>query len=348
MTRRRSDTTVLVLAGGDSAEREVSLDSGRGIADALRENGYRVLVADPARPDIRPTEDLTHVFDGAAIHETPPELADDLYPARAEFARILSGYQAYGVDVVFNALHGGVGEDGTIQAVMDYLGIRYTGSRAAACVVAMDKQRSKHLVGAAGVPVAPGILLHRSALAAGTVEQTVRETVGVPCVVKPNSQGSSVGLTVVTSFAELEPAAAAAFRLDEAVLVERYIAGREITQAYLEGADGIPVLEIRPESGLYDYFHKYQHGSSEYIVPAPLDPEVTAAVQESARRAVHALGLTVYARIDLRLGEDGTHVFLEANTLPGMTSTSLVPKSVKVVGIDYPELVDRILRLSLR
>jgi D-alanine-D-alanine ligase len=339
--------TVLLIAGGDSAERDVSLDSSRGIAGALRESGHRVLVADPARPEIAPTENHDDVFRGAAIGAEPPALPEDVYAARAEFTRILTGYRAWGIDVVFNGLHGGVGEDGTLQAVLDYLGIPYTGSGAEASALAMDKQRAKHLAASVGVPVPAGIALGRSALGTGTLEQSVREAVGLPCVVKPNSQGSSVGLTVVTSFDALDEAAAKAFALDDTVLFEEFIVGRELTQGFLEGAPALPVLEIRPKSGLYDYFHKYQSGSSEYLVPAPIEPGAAAAVQESARRTFHALGMSGYGRIDFRLDAAGRHYLLEANTLPGMTSTSLVPKACKHVGIDYRSLVDRILRLAL-
>ena len=341
------DVTVLLLAGGDSAERDVSLDSSRGIAAALLANGYRVLVADPARPQIAPTEDHASVLGGAAINAEPPSIPDDVFPARRDFARVLAGHQDLGIDIVFNGLHGGVGEDGTVQALLDYLGIPYTGSGAEASALAMDKHRAKHLAASVGVPVPKGISLAETALAAGTLEQTVRETVGVPCVVKPNSQGSSVGLTVVASFEQLDEAAAKAFALDDTVIIERYIEGREITQAFVAGVHDAPVLEIRPSSGLYDYFHKYQSGSSEYLVPAPIPDEVAAAVQESARRTVHALGLSVYARIDFRLDNDNNHFLLEANTLPGMTSNSLVPKSLAHAGVDYNALVDRILRLSL-
>jgi D-alanine-D-alanine ligase len=339
--------TVLLIAGGDSAERDVSLDSSRGIAGALMESGHRVLVADPSRPDVLPTENHDDIFRGATIGAEPPRLSEDVYAARAEFTRVLTGYRAYGIDVVFNGLHGGAGEDGTIQAVLDYLGIPYTGSGAEASALAMDKRRAKHLAASVGVPVPPGVALEKSALGAGTLEQTVREAVGVPCVVKPNSQGSSVGLTVVTSFDALDEAAAKAFALDDVVLVEKYIAGRELTQGFLEGAPDLPVLEIRPRSGLYDYFHKYQSGSSEYLVPAPIEPAVAAAVQESARRTFHALGLSGYGRIDFRLDDDGRHYLLEANTLPGMTALSLVPKACRHVGIDYRGLIERILRLAL-
>jgi D-alanine-D-alanine ligase len=343
----RTDTTVLVLAGGDSPERDVSLDSGRGIAKALREAGYRVLVADPSRPHITPTEDDGEVFAHAGIDAEPPEVEDD-YADRAEFTRVLTGYRSYGIDVVFNGLHGGAGEDGTIQAVMEYLGIPFTGSRAAASALAMDKHRSKHLAAAAGVPVPRGIRFERSALATGTLEPMVRETMSTPVVVKPNAAGSSVGLSVVQDFAALDEAAAKAFALDPVVLVEEYIEGREITLAYLEGQDGIPVLEIRPKSGLYDYRHKYQSGHSEYLVPAPVDEAVAAAVAQSTRQVVHALGLSIYARVDYRLHPDGQHYLLEANTLPGMTSTSLVPKMCAAIGIDYVGLCDRIVKLSLR
>jgi len=342
-----SQTTVLVLAGGDSAERDVSLDSARGIAAALRDAGYRVLVADPARPELPPDEDDSAVFKDAVIGEQPPEFPDDPHADRGEFTRILTGYQAYGIDIVFFGLHGGAGEDGTLQAVLEYLGIPFTGSGAAACALAMDKHRSKHLAAAAGVPVIPGIQLEKSALGAGTLEQTVRESVGLPCVVKPNSQGSSVGLSIVRDFAELDAAAANSFAVDTHVLVEKYIDGREITQAFLDGEPDIPLLEIKPRSGVYDYYHKYQSGTSEYLVPAPVDARVADAIKTSSRRVVDSLGLSVYARIDFRLDAGGNHFLLEANTLPGMTATSLVPKSCKPIGVDYTELCHRIVQRSL-
>lgn len=342
----KADSTVLVLAGGDSAERDVSLDSARGIAKALREAGYRVLVADPSRPDITPDENDTEIFAHAGINTEPPEVEDD-FADRAEFTRVLTGYQSYGIDVVFNGLHGGTGEDGTLQAVMEYLGIPFTGSRAAGSALAMDKHRSKHLAAAAGVPVPRGIRFEQMVLATGTLEAMVRETLSPPLVVKPNAQGSSVGLSIVKDFEQIDAAAAAAFAVDTAILVEEYIDGREITLAYLEGQNGIPVLEIRPKSGLYDYRHKYQSGHSEYLVPAPIDASVANAIAQSTRQVIHALGLSIYARVDYRLDADGQHFLLEANTLPGMTSTSLVPKMCEAIGVDYVELCDRIVRLSL-
>lgn len=337
--------TVLVLAGGDSAERDVSLDSARGMAKAAADAGHRVLVADPARPDIKPSEDPMPVFGNAAIGETPPDVIDDVFGARRGFIKTLADFGSYGVHMVLNGLHGGAGEDGTVQAVLEFLGVPYTGSGAAASALAMDKYRSKHLVQSMGVPVANSVFLHRSARDDGSLEQSVCDRLSLPVVVKPNSQGSSVGLTVVASERDLAEAADKAFGLDDYIIVEEYITGQEITAAMLDGED-LPLLEVRPQSGVYDYFHKYQHGATEYVVPAPLEARVADAVAESARRAFDTLGCRVYGRVDFRLGEDGRHYFLEVNTLPGMTSTSLVPKAAQHIGIGYTELVDRILRLS--
>jgi len=342
----KKQITLLVLGGGDSAERDVSLESARGMAQAAAEAGHRVLAADPARPDIEPSEDLAPVFGDAVIGEKPPDVSDEGYGARRDFVRILADHRAYGVDMVLNGLHGGAGEDGTIQAVLEYLGVPCTGSGSAACALAMDKHRSKHLGRAMGVPVPNSVYLHRTARDDGSLEAAVRDRLSLPVVVKPNNQGSSVGLTIVASYADLPAAADKAFHLDDYIIVEEYIAGHEITAAMLEGAN-LPLLEVRPKSGLYDYFHKYQHGATEYVVPAPLDADIAGAISESARRAFYTLGCRAYGRVDFRLGEDGRHYFLEVNTLPGMTSTSLVPKAAKHVGIGYTELVDRILRLSL-
>ncbi len=338
---------VLLLAGGDSPERDVSLASSRGIAKALREAGHRVLIADPAQPRVTPTEYDDAIFDGAAIGVEPPKLGGDIDAMRAAFVRMLASREDWDFDIVFNGLHGGAGENGTLQAVLDYLGIPYTGSGAAASALAMDKQRAKIIAAAAGVPVPEGIHIERSALAAGTLEQQVRETLGLPVVVKPNAQGSSVGLSLVGSFEELDAAARAAFGVDDSILIERYIEGREITQAMLEGAPDFPLLEIKPKSGFYDYYHKYQSGNSEYLVPAPVDASIARDVLNSSKRAFAALGLSVYTRFDYRLDPQGRHYLLEANTLPGMTSTSLVPKAAAAVGISYTELCDRIVRESL-
>ncbi len=343
----RQSLNILLLAGGDSAERDVSLSSGRGIAAALRETGHRVLVADPARPDVAPTEYDDAVFGSGKIGTEPPRIDPDIYRARSAFATLLARREAMKVDLVFNGLHGGAGEDGTVQAVLEYLGIPFTGSGSAGCAFAMDKQRAKILAAEAGVHVPAGLHLERSALHAGTLEQQVRESIGLPAVVKPNAQGSSVGLTIVHDFAELDAAAQRAFEADHSILIERYIEGREITQGILEGGPDLPLLEIRPKSGLYDYFHKYQSGNTEYLVPAPVDDSVARATLDAAKRSFAALRLSVYTRFDFRLDPKGRPWLLEANTLPGMTATSLVPKAAAVIGMSYVELCDFIVRRSL-
>ncbi|HEU4928864.1 MAG TPA: D-alanine--D-alanine ligase [Candidatus Krumholzibacteria bacterium] len=337
---------VLLLAGGDSPERDVSLSSSRGIAKALRDAGHRVLVADPAQARGTPTEYDEAIFDGATIGKEPPRIGD-VAEARAAFVRLLASRSDWDFDIVFNGLHGGAGENGSLQAVLDYLGIPYTGSGAAASALAMDKQRAKIIAASAGVPVPQGLHVERSALGAGTLEQQVRETLGLPLVVKPNAQGSSVGLSIVHSYEELDAAARTAFAVDDSILIERYIEGREITQAIVEGAPDLPLLEIKPKSGLYDYYHKYQAGNSEYLCPAPVEEKVAREVLNSTKRAFAALGLSVYSRLDFRLDPHGRHYLLEANTLPGMTATSLVPKAAATVGISYAELCDRIVRQSL-
>ena len=339
--------TILLLAGGDSPERDVSLSSSRGIAEALRQSGHRVLVVDPARPDVAPTEYDDAILGDSTIGTEPPRIDPDVFRARAEFVKLLAHLPSFKVDVVFNGLHGGVGEDGTVQAVLEYLGIPFTGSGSAGSAFAMDKQRAKILAAEAGVLVPPGLHLERSALHAGTLEQQVRESVGLPAVVKPNAQGSSVGLSIVKDFADLDAAAQLAFESDRSILIERYIEGREITQGILEDGPVLPVLEIRPKSGVYDYFHKYQSGNTEYLVPAPVDAAVAKDVLESARRAFAALKLSVYARFDYRLDPNGRAYLLEANTLPGMTAMSLVPKSAGVVGMSYNDLCDFIVHKAL-
>jgi D-alanine-D-alanine ligase len=347
ITMSKREHNILLVAGGDSAERDVSLSSSHGIAKALRERGHRVLVCDPARPQIAPTEYDEAIFGEAKIGAEPPVIDIDLHAAREGFIQMLLQLDTFRVDLVFMGLHGGAGENGTIQAVLEYLGVPFTGSSSAACSFAMDKHRAKILAAAAGVSVPKGLHFERSALAAGTLEQQVREAVGLPAVVKPNSQGSSVGLTIVDSFADIDRAARLALECDDSVLIEQYIEGRELTQAVLDGGPDTPVLEIRPKSGLYDYFHKYQSGNTEYLVPAPVDEQVARGVLEDSKRTFAALGLSVYARIDFRLDSRGRTFMLEANTLPGMTPLSLVPKAAAVAGMNYADLCDWIVRRSL-
>ncbi|MEY2733753.1 MAG: D-alanine--D-alanine ligase [Gemmatimonadota bacterium] len=305
---------ILVLLGGASAEREVSLASGTRVADALRAKGHDVTTADPE--------------------------ADPL--------AILP--QARAADVVWMALHGGAGEDGTIQALFDLAGVRYTGSGHLASALAMDKDLSKQLFRAAGVPTAEWRMVRAgdgTDWTAPTFTEEMIAALGLPLVVKPSKQGSTVGLTVVKAAAELAPAVTEAFRHDDEVMLETFVPGRELTVGVLDDAP-MPVGEIIPKHELYDYECKYTPGMAEEIFPAAIPDAVRDAAQRQAMAAYRALKLAGCARIDFRLHPTDGLFCLEANTLPGMTGTSLVPQAAAAMGMDFPTLCERIALAAVR
>lgn len=299
---------ILVLLGGDSSEREVSLSSGGRVSAALRERGHAVTEADPAG-------------DPLAV----------LAAARA-------------ADVVWLALHGGTGEDGTIQALFDLAGVTYTGSGHLASAIAMDKDLSKILFRAAGVPTADWWMARETTDAPwkepGYAEHAAT-ALGMPIIVKPSKQGSTVGLSLVKAPKSLRGAIEEAFKHDDEVMLEAYVPGRELTVSVL-GELVLPVGEIIPKHEIYDYECKYTPGMAEELFPAPLPESVRDEVQRLARLAYDALKLGGCARIDFRLHPDGGLFCLEANTLPGMTGTSLVPQAAQAAGIGFPELCERI------
>jgi D-alanine-D-alanine ligase len=241
-------------------------------------------------------------------------------------------------DVIFLALHGGTGEDGTIQALLDLTGVPYTGSGHLASALAMDKDLSKHLFKRAGVPTAEWLM------APATVAE-VEAALGFPVIVKPSKQGSTVGLSLVRDPELLQAAITEAFRHDDEVMIEAFIPGRELTVGIL-GGEALPVGEIIPVKELYDYECKYTPGMAREVFPAELDAEQTAEVQRLAKRAFAALKLGGCARIDFRLSPAGEFFCLEANTLPGMTELSLIPQAAAAAGISFPALCDRIVRLA--
>ena len=241
-------------------------------------------------------------------------------------------------DVVFLGLHGGQGEDGTIQALLDAFGLCYTGSGHLASALAMDKELSKTLFRAAGVSTADWLMAPQSA-------DVVGKTLGWPVVVKPSKEGSTVGLSVVKSPADLNAAITEASRYDDEVIIEKFIPGRELTVAVL-GEVALPVGEIFPKHEIYDYECKYTVGMAREEFPAPLSPEVAVRVQDQAVKAFRALKLSGCARIDFRLDAANVPYCLEANTLPGMTGTSLVPQAAEAAGISFEELCDRIAHLA--
>jgi D-alanine-D-alanine ligase len=366
---------ITVLMGGTSAERDVSLASGVRVAEALRSRGHEVLSVDTAH-GILSAPDEQALLGGKIVKTIPPDV-QALVRLNAQLPATLRSLPR--TDVVFLALHGGQGEDGTLQALLDLTSVPYTGSGHLASALAMDKDLSKHLFRAAGVPTAEWRMVGpearrewgdpslRSGQAgnrergdpslrsghAGSWEQyqiefsrEIEREIGLPVIVKPSKQGSTVGLSIVRDIGELWPAIDEAAKFDDEVMVEQFIPGRELTVGIL-GDEALPVGEIIPVHEIYDYECKYTAGMASEIFPADLTAEETLTVQDLARRAFRALKLRGYARIDFRMAPDGVFYCLEANTLPGMTALSLIPQAAVAAGISFAELCERIVRLAL-
>jgi D-alanine-D-alanine ligase len=334
-----------LLLGGASAERDVSLASGLRIAQALRDRGHTVTLVDPARGVI-PAAEETAMRAAGVLHPAPPSLESLRRIANAALLPALGTLREIReAEVVFLALHGGEGEDGTLQALLDLARVTYTGSGHLASALAMDKDLSKHLFRAAGVGTADWAMVGATAGTDREAKHAARK-LGYPLVVKPSKQGSTVGLTLVTDPTALEGAIVEAARYDDEVMLERFVAGRELTVAIL-GDVALPVGEIIPKHDLYDYECKYTAGMAVEEFPARLPPHVTAEAQRLALAAFAALKLDGYARIDFRMTEAHELFCLEANTLPGMTEFSLVPQAAAAAGIDFGALCDRIVQLAL-
>ncbi len=329
---------IAVLFGGTSEERDVSIASAAQVIPALRGLGHEVVAVDAATG--RLTGGAEQKLLTAGVAPEPP--SDSVLANMREAALTLQDSTAdlRDVDVVFIALHGGAGEDGRTQAVLDLAGLTYTGSNHIASGTAMDKDLSKRLFRAAGVPTADWLMTP-------VLARDVGETLGWPVVVKPNKQGSTVGLTIVRAESQLHPAIELAERFDDEVMVERFIPGRELTVGILEGR-ALPVGEILVEREIFDYAAKYQKGGAREIFPADLPGEATARIQSLALCAHNALKLGVYSRIDFRMDPSGNFWCLEANSLPGMTAASLLPQAARAAGIDFPQLCERICRAALR
>lgn len=334
---------ITVLLGGVSAERDVSLSSGLRIAVALREKGHEVVCLDPAEG--RLTRETERTLLAAGVGSAPPSLealaglgARSLSPVLGTMPEVTEA------DCVFLALHGGQGEDGTIQALLDMVGVPYTGSGHLASALAMDKHLSKVVMRSAGVSTADWIM----APAPGSPEvldaEEVGRQLGWPVVVKPSKQGSTVGLSIVRSPDALPAAVVEAFRYDDEVMIERFVPGQELTVGVL-GGQVLPTIEIQPVKELYDYECKYTPGMAKEFV-AELPEVVQSRLGEQALRAFQALKLRGYARIDFRLDPQGQPWCLEANTLPGMTPTSLIPQAASAAGVLFPDLCERIVHLA--
>jgi D-alanine-D-alanine ligase len=328
---------VTVLTGGTSSERAVALASAVQVVAALRARGHEVAVVDTARGYIPEAEEASAL--AGTVGTEPPPLAE----LRAlERGVLLSGLGNIPVvrkaDVLFLALHGGRGEDGTIQGLLEVMGVPYTGSGRLGSAMALDKDISKRLFRFAGGPTADWVMSPVTAADVG-------EKLGWPAVVKPSKEGSTVGLSVVKQESDLDAAVTLARRYDDEVMVERFVPGRELTVGILEGKALVPG-EIIPRHEIFDYECKYTPGMSDEIFPAELPAAVAAECERLALLAHHALKLGGYSRVDFRLTPSGEIFCLEVNTLPGMTATSLLPQAARAVGIDFPDLCDRICRIA--
>jgi D-alanine-D-alanine ligase len=304
---------VAVLKGGRSLERQVSLRSGARVEDALERLGHEVV---------------------------PIDVALDL----------VRRLRAANPDVAFVAMHGRDGEDGTVQELLEIVGIPYTGSRVLACVRAMDKVLAKHLMVEAGVPTPEFFAFNETAfreLGAAEALPAIEERLAFPIVVKPSSQGSALGIKFARSATDVPAALVAAFSYDSRVLLERHIDGRDLAVSILDD-EALPVVEAVPrEEEFYDFEARYEIGRTDFVCPAELPPGVTDQAQDLALRTYRLLGCSGFARVDLMLDAEGELTVLEANPIPGLTETSLLPQAAEAAGISFDELVSRILELAL-
>lgn len=337
---------IVVLCGGLSAERDVSITGGTLAAKALRERGHNVVLIDSYFGYSEPYDDPSEIFTRAqtnklvSVGESEPDLKAIKASRNQDDGSVLGSNVieiCRSADITFLALHGEEGENGKLQATFDVMGIKYTGSGYLGSALAMNKTVTKELFMRAGIPTPPGITVYSG--------QGAYENVGFPCVVKPCSGGSSVGTSIVNTPSEYEAALKLAFRYEQAVIVEKYIKGRELTVGVIDGR-AMPVIEIIPKTGFYDYKNKYQAGATEEICPAPISDEDTRRVQALSEKVNSVLMIDAYCRADFLMDEDGVLYCLEANTLPGMTPTSLIPQEAAAVGVSFGELCEKIIQIS--
>ncbi|HCO5014523.1 D-alanine--D-alanine ligase [Escherichia fergusonii] len=301
---------IAVLLGGTSAEREVSLNSGAAVLAGLREGGVEAYPVDPKDVDVAQLKSM--------------------------------GFQK-----VFIALHGRGGEDGTLQGMLELLGLPYTGSGVMASAISMDKLRSKLLWQGAGLPVAPWVAITRTEFEKGLSDEVVKQisALGLPLIVKPSREGSSVGMSKVVAENSVENALKLAFQHDDEVLVEKWLSGPEFTVAIL-GEEILPSIRIQPAGTFYDYEAKYLSDETQYFCPSGLEAEQESILKSLVQKAWTTLGCKGWGRIDVMLDDDGQFYLLEANTSPGMTSHSLVPMAARQAGMSFSQLVVRILELA--
>lgn len=345
---------IVVLAGGLSTERDVSFATGSNVAEALRKNGHQVILLDVFMGYGDSERDLTGVFERSreasvsvsGITEDAPNLAE-VKKSRKDQSDCFFGPNVIAMcqmaDIVFLALHGENGENGKVQATFDLYGIKYTGTGYLGSALAMDKGLSKRLFAANGIPTPAGISMKKEECQ----WEFAKTGLTFPCVVKPCCGGSSIGVTIVKNEEEYRKALEEAFRWEQEVVVEEYIKGREFSVGVMDSR-ALPVIEIAPIEGFYDYKNKYAAGSAVETCPAEISAEITAWMQRCAEDVAKVLGLNTYSRMDFLLDNENHIYCLEANTLPGMTSTSLIPQEAKAIGINFEQLCEKIVQISLR
>ena len=350
--KAESHLKIVVLAGGLSMERNVSLSSGNKICRALRARGHQAILVDM----FLGLEDYTGALDD--IFDAPDGLCADYSVAREEpdldavrASRAYKSENLFGkdvlrvcrmADVVFLALHGTCGEDGRVQAAFDLLGIPYTGSGYLGSAIAMDKDLTKRLVSDRVITPRWRVVTYTEDEADALAEET-----RLPCVVKPIANGSSIGVSIAKDLPALKKALHECLAFGSRVILEQYVKGREIQVGVLAGR-AMPSIEIIPKEGFYDYANKYQAGAAEEITPAPIPEAWERNLREAAETVFETIGLSVYARADFIVTADGTPYFLEINTLPGMTPTSLIPQEAAVIGLSYEDLCEKIVEESLK
>lgn len=329
-----NNITVALLVGGTSQEREVSKNTGKSVLNALYDLDYKVKVIDPAFGLNQPKE-----IDKFFVEKDYTERSN------RNFVEAVNSTMFDYVDVAFIALHGKWGEDGMIQSLLELRGIKYTGSKVLASSLAMDKSMTKIMFQHFDVSTPRWFLVDKNENEIGLIKSKIKKFFGYPCIIKPNDEGSTIGLTICRGDVELSDAIKKAQEFSNKVLVEEYIPGHEITVAVID-QQALPVLEIKPKTGFYDYENKYTQGRTDYIVPAEIPDKIAEHLQHQALLAFNSIGCESYARIDFRVTNDYKTYCLEVNTLPGMTSTSLVPKMAQAAGISFEELIDRIIKNS--
>lgn len=337
---------IVVIAGGTSSERDVSIVTGKMVTASLRRNGHSANMIDVflGSKEYASAEDFFNAeSDLDAIAAELAEASADITTVIERRSKAGKGFFGANVlefakaaDLVFIALHGSNGEDGKVQAVFDLLGIKYTGTDYISSAISMNKQLTKKMLMVEGVPMPKGIMLKKGHKI---------EYVPYPCVVKPCCGGSSVGVSIAHDEDEFVKAVDEAFSYEDEIVVEEYVKGREFSVGVIDGR-ALPVIEIEPLEGFYDYKNKYD-GSTKETCPADLPDDITKQMQRYAEMACEIVGIKTYARVDTLLNEEGQIYCLEINTVPGMTPTSLLPQEAAAVGMSYDELTAKIVELSL-